>query len=71
VAVDERRCAHPTCGGEAHATMTYDYDTRTAWLDDLAEIASPAGYDLCTPTPGRSPSPRAGPAATGAPRRAR
>jgi hypothetical protein len=29
--------------------MTYDYGTRTAWLDDLTEIASPAGYDLCTP----------------------
>lgn len=49
MAVDGRRCAHPACNGEAHATMTYDYGTRTAWLDDLAEIASPAGYDLCTP----------------------
>jgi len=28
--------------------MTYDYASRTAWVDDLAEIASPAAYDLCT-----------------------
>jgi hypothetical protein len=27
--------------------MTYDYDSRAAWVDDLAEVPSPAGYDLC------------------------
>ena len=27
--------------------MTYDYSRRTAWVDDLSEILSPAGYDLC------------------------
>jgi Protein of unknown function (DUF3499) len=27
--------------------MTYDYGSRTAWVDDLAEVPSPAGYDLC------------------------
>ena len=27
--------------------MTYDYGRRTAWVDDLAELPSPAGYDLC------------------------
>ncbi len=32
--------------------MTYDYGGRTAWVDDLAEIPSPAGYDLCTPHAG-------------------
>jgi hypothetical protein len=27
--------------------MTYDYTGRTAWVDDLSEVPSPAGYDLC------------------------
>jgi hypothetical protein len=29
--------------------MTYDYASRTAWVDDLAEAALPEGYDLCAP----------------------
>jgi Protein of unknown function (DUF3499) len=29
--------------------MTYDYASRTAWVDDLTEVSSPAGYDLCGP----------------------
>ena len=29
--------------------MTYDYGDRTAWVDDLAEVALPQGYDLCPP----------------------
>ena len=29
--------------------MTYDYGSRTAWVDDLVEVPSPAGYDLCPP----------------------
>jgi Protein of unknown function (DUF3499) len=44
---DGRRCARPGCGASADATMTYDYGRRTAWVDDLTEIESPAGYDLC------------------------
>lgn len=44
-----RHCAHPGCGDEAGATMTYDYAGRTAWVDDLSEVALPQGYDLCTP----------------------
>jgi hypothetical protein len=32
--------------------MTYDYGRRTAWVDDLTEVASPAGYDLCAPHAG-------------------
>jgi hypothetical protein len=31
--------------------MTYDYASRTAWVDHLAAESSPAGYDLC-PTHG-------------------
>jgi hypothetical protein len=48
VALEGRRCAHPACGGEACATRTYEYAGRTAWIDDLSVVASPAGYDLCT-----------------------
>jgi len=29
--------------------MSYDYASRTAWVDDLSEVATPAGYDLCAP----------------------
>jgi hypothetical protein len=29
--------------------MSYDYASRTAWVDDLLEVRSPAGYDLCGP----------------------
>jgi hypothetical protein len=27
--------------------MTYDYSSRTAWLDDLASETDPNQYDLC------------------------
>ena len=49
VAAEGRLCAHPGCSGVAGATMTYDYASRTAWVDDLSEVPSPAGYDLCAP----------------------
>jgi hypothetical protein len=29
--------------------MSYDYAGRTAWVDDLSEVPTPAGYDLCGP----------------------
>ena len=29
--------------------MTYDYGSRTAWVDDLAAVPLPEGYDLCAP----------------------
>ena len=29
--------------------MTYDYGGHMAWVDDLAAVPSPAGYDLCAP----------------------
>jgi hypothetical protein len=32
--------------------MTYDYDGRMAWVDDLAAAPPPAGCDLCTPHAG-------------------
>lgn len=27
--------------------MSYDYSSRTVWVDDLAAEADPNGYDLC------------------------
>jgi uncharacterized protein DUF3499 len=30
-------CARPACGATAAAILTYDYATRTAWLDPLGE----------------------------------
>jgi hypothetical protein len=29
--------------------MSYDYNSRTAWVDDLADLRVRAGYDLCSP----------------------
>jgi hypothetical protein len=27
--------------------MTYDYRSKSAWLDDLLEVGTPHTYDLC------------------------
>ncbi len=42
-----RLCARPGCDEVASATMTYDYSTRSTWIDPLDADASLAGYDLC------------------------
>jgi hypothetical protein len=42
-----RHCSRPGCASGPSATMTYDYASRTAWLDDLAPDADPNQYDLC------------------------
>ena len=44
---DDRRCARAGCSATAVCTLTYEYDSRTAWLGDLSEDRLPAGYDLC------------------------
>lgn len=46
-ALRPRLCARPGCAEVAEATMTYDYASRSAWIDRLDEDESPAGYDLC------------------------
>ena len=44
------RCARPGCGGPTAATMTYDYASRTVWLDSPGgEPDPPAAWGLCTP----------------------
>jgi Protein of unknown function (DUF3499) len=42
-----RQCARPGCGAAAAATLAYDYQQRTSWLDPLAPEAHPMSYDLC------------------------
>ena len=42
-----RLCARQLCGGNAAATLTYHYGSRTAWIDNLDEEREPHAYDLC------------------------
>lgn len=42
-----RQCSRNGCSRLAAATMTYGYDVRTAWVDDLDPAHAPSGYDLC------------------------
>jgi hypothetical protein len=42
-----RLCSRPSCAAAASATMSYDYASRTVWLDDLFSERDPNGYDLC------------------------
>jgi Protein of unknown function (DUF3499) len=41
-----RRCARPVCNRVAAATLSYDYRTRTGWLDEDVE-PHPSRHDLC------------------------
>jgi hypothetical protein len=45
--VMRRACCRPDCGETATATLTYDYQARTTWLDSLASETHPMSYDLC------------------------
>lgn len=45
----KRACARPGCGDIAVATLTYDYEARTGWIDGLADEVHPMSYDLCAP----------------------
>ena len=42
-----RVCARPGCGEAASATLVFDYNGRTTWLDALAGERHPMAYDLC------------------------
>jgi hypothetical protein len=42
-----RRCDRPTCSQPAGATLTYNYEDGTVWLDRLADDDHPMSYDLC------------------------
>ena len=47
-AMSSRTCAKPGCNTSASATLTYDYSSRTAWVERLDAEAHPMRYDLCT-----------------------
>ncbi|HEX8802740.1 MAG TPA: DUF3499 family protein [Acidimicrobiales bacterium] len=53
-----RACARPGCREPAAATLTYDYQARTGWLDALAGDAHPMSYDLCDDHAGALTVPR-------------
>ena len=46
-AMSSRTCAKPSCSTSASATLTYDYASRTAWVELLNDEAHPMRYDLC------------------------
>ena len=48
VPVQQRSCARPGCGNHAIATLSYQYSSRTVWLEDLHPEPHPANHDLCT-----------------------
>ena len=47
-AMSSRICAKPSCSTSASATLTYDYASRTAWVEHLNDEAHPMRYDLCS-----------------------
>jgi len=40
-------CARPGCGEPATGLLSYDYESSTVWLDDVAEIDG-TSWPLCT-----------------------
>ncbi|MGH9065022.1 MAG: DUF3499 family protein [Acidimicrobiales bacterium] len=40
-------CARPGCGARAAARLTYDYDARTVWLDDLGPGVLTLAWGMC------------------------
>lgn len=44
--VAARHCARPACARAAVASLSYEYATRTVWLDQDVE-PHPSRYDLC------------------------
>jgi hypothetical protein len=53
-----RVCARPGCAEAAVATLTYDYQARTGWLDPLAGERHPMSYDMCDGHAGAMTVPR-------------
>lgn len=44
---DDRRCAKSGCTATAVTTLTFEYESRTAWLSDLCPEPLASAYDLC------------------------
>ena len=48
--MDIRHCARPGCPAPATATMTYDYGSRTVWVDSPGrEPDAASAWGLCAP----------------------
>lgn len=52
-----RLCRRPGCAEAATAALSFQYATRTVWLDDLGD-AEPHTIDLCTMHADRVSPPR-------------
>ncbi|MGQ0744612.1 MAG: DUF3499 family protein [Acidimicrobiales bacterium] len=52
-----RFCARPGCSRPAAASLTFQYSTGVAWLDDLSE-PEPCAIDLCDSHADRMIAPR-------------
>jgi hypothetical protein len=44
---DVRKCSRQGCRWPASASLTYAYDQRVVWVEDLTPQPHPAAYDLC------------------------
>jgi hypothetical protein len=44
---DIRKCARQGCRWPASASLTYTYDQKVVWVEDLTPQPHPAAYDLC------------------------
>lgn len=53
-----RTCSHAGCAWPASATLSFDYESRRAWLDDLRPGEDPSTYDLCAVHAGRFRPPK-------------
>jgi len=42
-----RQCSRPGCAELATVTLTYQYASAVAWLEDLHAERDPHNYDLC------------------------
>ena len=53
-----RLCSRPGCAEPATATLTYQYDRGSVWIDELLVEREPHAYDLCERHAGRVSVPR-------------
>jgi uncharacterized protein DUF3499 len=44
---DVRRCSRNGCRWPASASLTFAYNQKVVWIEDLTPLAHPAAYDLC------------------------
>lgn len=48
-----RTCSHTACRWPAAATLSFDYERRLAWIEELGTQPDPSSYDLCSAHAGR------------------